>query len=229
MCNLLTQVTYTNPESKENIIRKFSVVHHYGDLQAAVEQCFPGHDCVLKVDGTDEVVGNQAEYKFAMSDNIASAPVLKLKVQIFPSQIRKKRKRKVDVDDSLNVTREFRPNLRSGVWENGEITLFEQGVQRYGWSKWSLIAQFIQTRSRKQVKNFSETAVGIRFKPNDISLSYINLAAGFKICAEQLQAYNPTSVGIRENERQIEDESESEQEQLSEVRSDTVSAVSGES
>jgi hypothetical protein len=48
------------------------------------------------------VVGNQAEYKFALSENIASAPVLKLKVQIFPSQIRKKRKR--NVDDSLNVT-----------------------------------------------------------------------------------------------------------------------------
>jgi hypothetical protein len=165
---------------------------------------------VLTVDGTDEVVGNQTEYKFALLDNLASAPVLTLKVQLFPRKTPIKRKRKEDADDRTNVTRDFKPNLRSGTWNNGEIALFAKGVERFGWSKWRLIAKLIETRNNQQVKTFSESAVGIRFKPADISHSYMDLAAGFKICAEELQAHNPIKSGMRK--RQIEEVVEFENE-----------------
>ncbi|KAI8891809.1 hypothetical protein BC833DRAFT_626447 [Globomyces pollinis-pini] len=99
----------------------------------------------------------------------------------------KKRKRREDVlfpnADNISATK------RDGPWENGEIELFKAG--EYGWGKWNLISQYIESRNSTQVRNFSTTVIGRRIRPSRVlTKGYLSLAAGFQVVAEELRANN---------------------------------------
>jgi hypothetical protein len=69
----------------------------------------------------------------------------------------------------------------------------------------------IETRDFNQVRKFSVTVVGRRYKPTLVlTEAYLNLAAGIKVVAEELQANNRTEV-LAENENESEDETEEDQ------------------
>jgi len=66
----------------------------------------------------------------------------------------------------------------------------------------------IETRDLNQVRKFSGTVVGRRYKPTLVlSKGYLNLAAGIKVVAEELQANNRTDV-LAENDYESEVETE---------------------
>ena len=66
----------------------------------------------------------------------------------------------------------------------------------------------IETRDLNQVRKFADTVVGRRFKPTRVlSKGYLNLAAGIKVVAEELQAHNRTdALGENEYESEVETE-----------------------
>jgi hypothetical protein len=80
----------------------------------------------------------------------------KLSVVNIRVQFSKKRRRSA----SPNATE---AQSMSGNWEIWEEKLFEKGVKRYGWGRWSRIANLVG-RSRQQVQRFSTTQRGYAYK-----------------------------------------------------------------
>jgi hypothetical protein len=58
--------------------RSFEAVPYFSELQALVQNSFPGYDIILKLPGTDDIVGSQEELFFGYCDKAEEAPVLKL-------------------------------------------------------------------------------------------------------------------------------------------------------
>lgn len=106
--------------------RSFEPYLYFADLQASVESCFPGFDCVLKLPDTPDIIGSQEELCFAYLEKVDEAPILNLELQLVKT-IKSKRKRVVDQETIPNLDQSiFR---RTGTWKNGEVELFKVGVK----------------------------------------------------------------------------------------------------
>ncbi len=186
------KVIHKGTDEVPSMNRCYEAFHHFSDLQASVQNSFPGFDCVLKVSGTDDIVASQSELLFAYMDKSQEAPVLLLELRLSKSVKKRKRSQEdIQFPDADNVS----ATKREGPWENGEIELFKAGVKEYGWGKWNRISQFIESRNPTQVRNFSTTVIGRRIRPSRVlTKGYLSLAAGFQVVAEELRANNPADL-----------------------------------
>jgi hypothetical protein len=151
--------------------RRIQPTKYFSDLQALIETFHPGyrlvsHDsnirCVLKVAGTDELVGSQFELFCAYQDAVSDTLTLDLELHL---KERKNLKRIADefyedeVEEDGNkdwakVGKEVFA-FHTGRWSNSEAELFGVGVAQQGWGEWAKISDIIQTRDRAQVFKFS--------------------------------------------------------------------------
>jgi antitoxin component HigA of HigAB toxin-antitoxin module len=131
--------------------RSLKPIQVFSELQAIVENFYPGFSTVLVKPGTSEIIGSQDELLFAYQD-ITDGKVLPLELNLFKPSKRK------HVSEKYIAAPEFR---HEGPWSNGEIELFKMGVDQFGWRKWKSIAGVIGSRDREQVRQFSSTPKGI--------------------------------------------------------------------
>ena len=109
-----------------DINRSFEPFLYFSDLQAAVESCFPGFDCILKLPDTPDIIGSQEELCFAYLEMVKEAPILNLELQLV-KRVNSKRKREDDQETVLNL--DSLVSRRTGSWKNGEVELFKAGVK----------------------------------------------------------------------------------------------------
>jgi hypothetical protein len=119
-------VTHKQCEGIPDINRSFEPYVYFSDLQASVEACFPGFDCILKLPDTPDIIGSQEELCFAYLEKVKEAPILNLDLQLVKT-VNSKRKRIVEEDTDPNL--DILVSRRTGPWKNGEVELFKAGVK----------------------------------------------------------------------------------------------------
>jgi hypothetical protein len=176
--------------------RTFKPVKYFSDLQSFVEAQNKDFHVSLTIPGTNNRVGNQEELLYAY-ESAPEGNVLKLDLKLnvntkktFKDDENMKRKLdKVGLEAETDI-----PSLtHKGKWLASEAALFASGVKQYGWGKWELVADVVETRNAKQVTAFSLTQIAKRFKVSDsrrIIDGALDLASSLKNVSEVLRDSN---------------------------------------
>ncbi|KAI8901473.1 hypothetical protein BC833DRAFT_617522 [Globomyces pollinis-pini] len=174
--NVKNWVIHNQCEDLPAINRSFEPFIYFADLQTAVESCFLGYSCILKLPVTPGIVGSQEELMFAYLEKIEEAPIFNLEVQLIKrAETKRKRSDNHEIDSTLDLT----VSRRTDRGKHGEIELFDAAVKEFGCGKWRQVSNMIETRDIGQVRKFSQTILGRRYKPALIlSEGYLNFAVG---------------------------------------------------
>jgi hypothetical protein len=163
--------------------RKLKPPKYFSDLYRIVSSWFPNSVIQFQLPGNDEftdIVATQHEFISAFKQS-TKADVLTLVVVVGGAKAHKRTADEYDSSDNDLVV-----NL--GHWSNVEESKFAEGVEQYGWGKWSCIARHVETRSRHQTRKFARGR-GARYENNNAARLSINadVASALKTSAEALK------------------------------------------
>lgn len=189
----IIQIHYSDGQRKKS--RRIHAVKFFSELYEQVQSMFIEDKLVELCTPQGDVIGSQEElffaYQFAKEEILHVEVELKKKNPSPPPARRSAEKKRRDPCLSEGEISEDEDNFpvvrHAGIWTISEMIRFEEGVKRFGWGNWSDIANYIQTRDRKQVFKFSLTEAGQKSnRIPSVVHAYVDLAKGMSLVAEHL-------------------------------------------